>query len=198
MKADIVYGFQVNNTSPDIVACEGRSQPSGCYTIEIFFPDFLNDSLTATQPGHSDPLINLVFSGMLVLLGITFLIGRLGILKRAPAKNRGHSILMTSAPELAPLGKFLFDAANRRLLLEGAVISLTDKECRVLELLHENFGDLISRETLMQRVWINEGVITSRSLDMFISKLRKKISLDPGLRITNVHGKGYKLETVAP
>jgi DNA-binding response OmpR family regulator len=50
------------------------------------------------------------------------------------------------------------------------------------------------RETLMQKVWIDEGVITGRSLDMFVSKLRKKLSPDPELRITNVHGKGYKLE----
>jgi DNA-binding response OmpR family regulator len=77
--------------------------------------------------------------------------------------------------------------------LENEVIPLTDKECKVLELLHKNFGELIPRETLMQEVWINEGVITGRSLDMFISKLRKKLSSDPELRITNVHGKGYKL-----
>lgn len=74
------------------------------------------------------------------------------------------------------------------------MISLTDKECKVLELLHKNFGELIPRETLMQKVWIDEGVITGRSLDMFVSKLRKKLSSDPELRITNVHGKGYKLE----
>ena len=74
------------------------------------------------------------------------------------------------------------------------VISLTDKEGKVLELLHKNFGELIPRETLMQEVWINEGVITGRSLDMFVSKLRKKLSRDPELRITNIHGKGYKLE----
>jgi DNA-binding response OmpR family regulator len=52
----------------------------------------------------------------------------------------------------------------------------------------------VPRETLMQKVWIDEGVITGRSLDMFVSKLRKKLSSDPALRITNVHGKGYKLE----
>ena len=74
------------------------------------------------------------------------------------------------------------------------MISLTDKECKVLDLLHKSFGELIPRETLMQEVWINEGVITGRSLDMFVSKLRKKLSRDPGLSITNVHGKGYMLE----
>jgi DNA-binding response OmpR family regulator len=64
-------------------------------------------------------------------------------------------------------------------------------------LLNRNFGELTSRDDLIQQVWINEGVITGRSLDMFVSKLRKKLSADPALRITNVHGKGYKLEVVA-
>jgi DNA-binding winged helix-turn-helix (wHTH) protein len=77
------------------------------------------------------------------------------------------------------------------------VICLTDKECKVLELLNGSFGELILRETLMQKVWIDEGVFTGRSLDMFISRLRKKLSGDPSLKISNVHGKGYKLEVVA-
>ena len=47
------------------------------------------------------------------------------------------------------------------------MISLTDKEYKVLELLNKNFGELVPRETLMQEVWINEGGITGRSLDMF-------------------------------
>lgn len=83
------------------------------------------------------------------------------------------------------------------MFLNEEITSLTDKECKVLELLHENFGELIPRETLMQKIWIDEGVITGRSLDMFISKLRKKLSQDPELKITNVHGKGYKLELIA-
>ncbi len=83
---------------------------------------------------------------------------------------------------------------GQRLLLGDEVISLTDKECRILELFSDNFSELVFRETLMQKIWISEGVITGRSLDMFVSKLRKKLSSDPELRITNVHGKGYRLE----
>jgi DNA-binding response OmpR family regulator len=136
-----------------------------------------------------------VYVVILVLLGVTLLIGRFRkILKPVPVQNQNHAIIKESVPELAALGKFLFNVKGQHLLLESEVISLTDKECKVLELLHKNFGELIPRETLMQEVWINEGVITGRSLDMFVSKLRKKLSRDPELRITNVHGKGYKLE----
>jgi hypothetical protein len=252
-KADIVYGFQLNNTSPDILACKGRSEPQGCYTIQFSFPDFFpkveqkktdidepieepklskadpnetnpkpedyktitsdhdieklteelksfkvgpqdtNPKLEASKTTDSDyPLVNLVYVGMLVLLGVTFLIGRFG--KILTRQNQDNAAIKESLRELATLGTFLFDVKDQRLLLGSEVISLTDKECKILELLNKSFGELIPRETLMQEIWFNEGVITGRSLDMFVSKLRKKLSSDPGLRITNIHGKGYKLE----
>ena len=108
-------------------------------------------------------------------------------------QSQNNAVIKDSGSELAPLGKFSFDVMNQRLLLGSEVISLTDKECKILEMLNNSFGELTPRETLMQ-VWVNEGVITGRSLDMFVSKLRRKLSSDPELSITNVHGKGYKLE----
>jgi DNA-binding winged helix-turn-helix (wHTH) protein len=141
------------------------------------------------------PFISLVCSAMMLLLSVTLLIVRFGKnIVPAQAQNQDYSVMKESDPEMSALGKFLFDVKGKRLLLGTELISLTDKECRVLELLNKDFGELIPRETLMQKVWINEGVITGRSLDMFVSKLRKKLSNDPELRITNVHGKGYKLE----
>jgi DNA-binding winged helix-turn-helix (wHTH) protein len=251
-KGGIVYGFQLNNTSPDILACSGRSEPPGCYTIEFDFPDFYENAeqkkadieqRTKTSKVDPDevaskpeefktttfdyninrltesakvdpreisptlkesktkiskyPLSNVVFGGMLVLLCVALAIGRFGkILKPAPMQNQSQAIIKESIPESAALGKFLFDVKGQRLVFGSEVISLTDKEAKVLELLHKNFGELIPREMLMQEVWINEGVITGRSLDMFISKLRKKLSADPALRITNIHARGYRLKIV--
>jgi DNA-binding response OmpR family regulator len=94
------------------------------------------------------------------------------------------------------IGRFVFDTLHQRLRMGEETISLTDKECRILTLLHRNIEQLTLREELIQDVWTDEGVITGRSLDMFISKLRKKLSADPDLRITNIHGKGYRLEIV--
>ena len=188
--ATIVYGFQVNRTTPDILACKGRSQPPGRYTIEIAFPDFY-------ETPSEFSLITLVFGGMLVL-SVALLVGRFGrSLIPTPMQNEDHVIINGPVTQVASLGKFLFDMKHQHLQFGDEVIRLTDKECRILELLNSNFGELISRETLMQKIWINDGVITGRSLDMFVSKLRKKLSSDPGLRITNVHGKGYKLEVAA-
>jgi hypothetical protein len=165
MKPDIVYGFQVNNNSLDILPCRGRSQPQGCYIIEITFPDL--------HASSDYPLTNLVYSGMLVLLFVA-LIGRFGKVS-IPVHNQDRSVIKEPLTELSALGKFYFDIKNQRLLQGTEVISLTDKECRILELLNQNFGELISRETLMQKIWINEGVITGRSLDMFVSKIINKL-----------------------
>lgn len=240
MKGDIVYGFQLNNISPDLLACSGRSQPRGCYTIEFAFanlyrdieqkkagveqmnksakddPQEVNSKLKKFKTSTFDhitgylksakidplevkttssnfPLINVVFIGMLLLLSVSLWVWRF---RKKPAlvQNLNQEIIKESVSALPALGKFLFNVKARHLLFGSEVINLTDKECKVLELLHKSFGELIPRETLIQEVWISEGVITGRSLDMFVSKLRKKLSRDPGLRITNVHGRGYKLE----
>ncbi len=240
VKGGIVYGFQVNNTSPDILACSGRSQPPGCYTIEFTFPDFyekvkqkkadlgrltesvevdtqvvhenLEESKTASFASDIDqrteksktttfdfPLMHVVYGGILMLLSATLVIGRFRKNSTpVPGQNQNSTITNEPITEVAALGSFLFNTKAQHLLFGGEAITLTDKECKVLELLHKNFGELTPRETLMQEVWINEGVFTGRSLDMFVSKLRKKLSLDPELRITNVHGKGYKLEMSMP
>ena len=199
----IVYGFAFNNLTEDILACSGRSQPEGCYTLEFAFADLNTDAHAGTQPTgtfrsapFTSPLM-LGTYGLVLVLATTFLTKRFTkSSKQAPAANRIEAIEEESVSTLPKLGMFLFDVKKQRLLLENEITTLTDKECRVLELLHENFGALIPRETLMQKIWIDEGVLTGRSLDMFISKLRKKLSCDPALRITNVHGKGYKLEVV--
>ena len=156
------------------------------------------EELETTSSGY--PLSKLVYAGMLVLLGASLLIIRFRkkSLKPVSVQNENRAAVNDSfVPDFPALGKFLFDTKGQRLLLQGEVLPLTDKECKVLALLNNSFGELIPRDTLMQEVWINEGVITGRSLDMFVSKLRKKLSADPELRITNVHGKGYKLEIVS-
>lgn len=186
---NIVYGYQINNSSPDILACEGRKQPRGCYTIEISFPDLKKAAVDYA-------FIAQLGGGMLLLFGVGLLMGRYGKSVTFQATHPVNTINNGAESALPALGKFLFDVPHQRLLLGDQLVTLTEKECRILELLNRNFGELIPRETLMQKIWIDEGVITGRSLDMFVSKLRKKLSGDPALRITNVHGKGYKLETI--
>jgi DNA-binding winged helix-turn-helix (wHTH) protein len=186
-RPEIVYGFQISPTSNDIKSCSGRSQPHGCYAIQIVFAHFDTSSRGYSSPG-------LILSACLFMLGAWLLVGptrrNVSTLKNEVSATKDVN------EKIANIGKLAFDMRNQRLSSGDEIILLTDKECKILELLNQNFSQLTTREDLIQKIWVDEGVITGRSLDMFVSKLRKKLSNDPDLRITNVHGKGYKLEIV--
>jgi DNA-binding response OmpR family regulator len=93
------------------------------------------------------------------------------------------------------LGTMLFDAKNRKLIINGKTIELTGTENRMLNIFACSPNQTIERSRLQKEIWEDEGVIVGRSLDMFISKLRKKLEPEPGVSLVVVRGKGYKLET---
>lgn len=185
-RPDIVYGFENSPPANINIPCRGRSHPKACYKVEIAFTDF---------PGSSVPYAP-------TALIITSLLSALALVLIGGNKKSDHTTSLTSqkiipqngiTPTLT-VGKFAFDTANQSLRIEDELIPLTDKECKILSLLHQNIGQLTSRDLLIQQVWTDEGVITGRSLDMFISKLRKKLGCDVDIRITTIHGKGYRLD----
>ena len=79
------------------------------------------------------------------------------------------------------------------LIKEAEEIALSKKECELLSIFVDQPNEVVTRDELTKRVWEDNGVIVGRSLDTFISKLRKKLSADHTLSIENVHGVGYKL-----
>ncbi len=94
-----------------------------------------------------------------------------------------------------PVGSYKFHRDKQYLEYNTEQIKLSEKESKLLYILATKPNSLIERSVL-QKVWEDEGVIVDRSLDMFISKLRKKLQTDPTVRLVNVHGKGYKLEII--
>jgi len=103
---------------------------------------------------------------------------------------------MTAAPviEKFKIGKFNFDSTNLILSLEGDEKRLTRKESSLLKLLCENKNELLAREVALETVWGENDYFIGRSMDVFIAKLRKYLKADPNVKITNVHGIGFKLE----
>jgi DNA-binding response OmpR family regulator len=95
------------------------------------------------------------------------------------------------------LGSVLFDAKNHKLVINGKTIDLTGTETRLLLIFALSPNKAIERSRLQKEIWEDEGVIVGRSLDMFISKLRKKLECDPNINIVVIRGKGYKLEISA-
>jgi DNA-binding response OmpR family regulator len=94
---------------------------------------------------------------------------------------------------LIPIGAYLFDKRNAELLIKDQRIELTNKEADLLLLLYTDVNTTVEREVILNMVWGDEGGYVGRTLDVFISKLRKKLEFDAKVKIVNIRGIGYKL-----
>jgi len=92
------------------------------------------------------------------------------------------------------IGKFVLDYDNMLLKTDKSEQTLTRKEAALLKLLCMYKNKLLTRETALKAIWGDDDYFIGRSMDVFITKLRKHLSTDPNISITNVHGTGFKLE----
>lgn len=95
-----------------------------------------------------------------------------------------------------PLGEFLFDTQKQLLIRGDEKRKLTTKEAELLTLLSDNLNKLLPRQEALTKIWVDDNYFNARSMDVYITKLRKHLKDDPNVSIINVHGKGYKL--IAP
>ncbi|MBX2897497.1 MAG: winged helix-turn-helix transcriptional regulator [Cyclobacteriaceae bacterium] len=168
----IVYGFQIgNDEQTTLVPCLGREQPEGCYVVVLSF----------LQPAPEKKTY--LFALALVSLVVTGFVGW------AYSKNKN---ILTQAPTFI-IGKYEFYVDQRKLTFEKTTVELSDKETQLLQLFAQHINQPVAREVLMKEVWHDNGVLISRSLDVFVSRLRKKLKDDSAIQILNVHGMGYKL-----
>jgi DNA-binding response OmpR family regulator len=91
------------------------------------------------------------------------------------------------------IGKYLFNSRLRTLTIGDDEKKLSPKEAQLLELLAINPNALISREVALKKIWGSDDYFTARSMDVYITKLRKFLADDPGLVIKNIHGAGFQL-----
>jgi len=96
--------------------------------------------------------------------------------------------------EIFEIGSFEFHSTNFILKHKNDEKRLTRKEAELLKLLCENKNELLPRELVLETVWGENDYFIGRSMDVFIAKLRKYLKADPKVKITNVHGIGFKLE----
>ncbi len=95
------------------------------------------------------------------------------------------------------LGHFVFDVDNNMLGGFGEKKQLTQREAKLLAVFCQNPDTIIKRDDLLMKIWGDDHYFASRSLDVFISRLRKYLKNDPGLKIENIHNVGYRLITKA-
>lgn len=91
------------------------------------------------------------------------------------------------------LGEFSFDTQKQILTHGDEKIKLTTKENELLSLLAANANNILERNYALKTIWIDDNYFNARSMDVYITKLRKHLRADPSVGIINIHGKGYKL-----
>ena len=109
-------------------------------------------------------------------------------------KRNFRSTLLENKKTDYKFSKFTFDSKLRQLIFNnGKPVTLSPKESDLLQLLIENINDLTSREEALIKIWKDDNYFTSRSMDVYITKIRKYLSKDSSIKIDNIHGKGFKL-----
>lgn len=173
---EVAYSYEIKqNIESDIIPCSGRQLPKACYIINVRF----------TKSIQSNIISNYLFALLaLVLLVLAFIL----------YKRKSNPFAISKNENFAEIGSYQFYPNQNKLVKKAKEISLSKKECELLEILVANPNQVVKRDELEKRVWEDNGVIVGRSLDTYISKLRKKLQDDDSIKITNIHGVGYKLE----
>ena len=91
------------------------------------------------------------------------------------------------------LGQFIFDTQRQVLILGEEQTKLTTKESELLTLLCVHVNDVLERDLALKTIWMDDNYFNARSMDVYITKLRKLLKSDPEIEINNVHGRGYRL-----
>jgi len=176
---DVIFGYAISQKKKDdIIPCSGRKQPKSCYIIDI---KFKNAGLTTAKKSYLVGSLSL-----LAFVGLLFV--------RSNQTEHKKSGTGETAETVYKLSNTLFDAHKQTLVFAEVVTELTFKENQVLLIFALSPNVVVERARLQKEIWEDEGVIVGRSLDVMISRLRKKLENDTGIRIVNIHGKGYRFE----
>ncbi len=165
------------------LAKEIRARNKEVPLIFLTAKNLKEDMLKGYQVG-ADDYINKPFDSEVLLYKIKALINRA---KQAPVKEELDEFKFI-------IGDFTFDARLRQLKFrDEESIKLSPKENKLLRMLTQYRNDLMPREKALNKIWQDDNYFTSRSMDVYIAKLRKLLQKDPRVKIVNIHGSGFRL-----
>ncbi len=186
-KEGIVYSFEVRKRKQSsIVPCTGRILPKDCYIVWIRILDDI-PLPKMIQPAAKKNNFNGYY--LLYIIPVFLLTFLLFILIRKRKKQEKEEHILS-------IGNTRFDTRQLNLLTKIGPVELSHKEAQLLLVLYSNVNQAVERQTLLREVWDDQGDYVGRTLDVFISKLRKKFDADPRVKIESVRGVGYKLMVV--
>ncbi|MDO1446788.1 response regulator transcription factor [Rhodocytophaga aerolata] len=112
---------------------------------------------------------------------------------KAILRRSGQSGETTKDTKQFTIGQYTFDYEFQTLAIKNQSVKLTSKESELLRLLCLNLNHTLERSIALKHIWQNDTYFNARSMDVYITKLRKYLKDDPSIEIVNVHGTGYKL-----
>jgi len=180
-KSEVIYSYAIlNSMQDDIVPCSSRLQPKSCYFLNIQFSD---------KPSNREQFH---WNWLFATLGISISLS--GIWMYVKNRKQVKNTLSPPTTQKYPIGQAIFHFEEQYLLLREKKIPLTLTEAKLLRLFASSPNQIIEKATIQKEIWQHDCEIISRSLDVFISKLRKKLKELDNVQLVNVHGKGYRLE----
>tara|TARA_R110001592_G_scaffold162584_2_gene396013 strand:- start:152783 stop:153661 length:879 start_codon:yes stop_codon:yes gene_type:complete len=196
----IVYSFQVGGIeSGDIVPCLGRQQKKACYYLQVSILDTFQ--VLAADKGSVEDLdseeADLNSKWFYFFVFLAMVIAAFWKLMLKKSKMPDNKILTeTKDSEITWLGSTQFSEQRLSISFNNVKTELSAKESDLLAFLAQHLNQRVEKERILEAVWGDDGDYVGRTLDVFISKLRKKLALDTSIRIVNIRGIGYQLQVV--
>lgn len=196
-ESDTVIYSSIIDVQNDIrgIACATRPLPENCYQFGITILERMepfNFDFSQTKKSRNEE-IGMFWPMMLLVVALLLIIAAVIIFMRRRRSEIPIEETEKRDEKFIHLGAYQFDPNGMLLLLPSQRIELTGKEAELLLLLYQSVNQTIERDTILSKVWGDEGYYVGRTLDVFISKLRKKLAFDENVRIVNIRGVGYKL-----
>jgi len=169
------------------IPCRGRKQEPGCYTLKVSFDK--EENIASANSGFWF----VTFGGILAGLGYVVWKRNRKIEIRedevtdVPVENVAHILF----------GNSTLDMTNLLLVSGNDSYQLTYREAKLLNLFAGNKNQVLERDFILKSVWEDEGIIVGRSVDVFVSRLRKMLLSDRQVKISAVHGVGYRMEVAS-
>ena len=184
----VVHSFEIDSLKQlDVLPCHGRKYPKACY--QFFFTIKETGTTYSISPSGPESIVKSDNSkSIYYTLGILSLLG-IGIFLFTKNRRKDQPI----DPNVIRIGQYLFDKRGATLTINDTSAVLSGKEADLLLLLHENLNETVERDKILNNVWGDEGDYIGRTLDVFVSKLRKKLEYDADVKIVNIRGVGYKM-----
>lgn len=177
------YNFSDYSKSEE-VACIGREQVMSCYNVKVTFSSPENNP-------KSNPVWWTLGIG-LTCIGVSYALWKRK--STPPPLAEAWEKQPIENPKRLHFGESSMDVANQLLCVGNTKQNLTYREAKLLQLFIKHPNQVLERDFILKSVWEDEGITVGRSIDVFVSRLRKLLQEDASLKIAAVHGIGYRLE----